>query len=443
MNIQKRAVQFIFILFLLPVLAVIGTYPPSARAQVTAKAPVIEEFDVAPELAAGSRLRFTVEGSSGAVASVRISGIEQQIPLKEVAAGVYEGTYTVKASDRITADTTARATLKQRKRSTSAVLQESLGVTAGPVAAAPAIPPNVLAIESFTATPIEKIEPGADLEFAMVGPPGGQASVSIEGLPASVALREVSSGHYHGVYTIRSADRIAADAHHISGTLIVDGKTLRTSLNQSLTAVAQRPFIRNLAPRDGETVAAGNQTSVSGTFDDSSGVGIDPKSVKLMVSGVDVTRNTVITSQFFNYKADLEPGAYTAVATAKDLAGKAVNQTWAFNVSGQASSPTTLPLEILSPQNNAEVGAGRITIRGRTAPDATVDLHVVGLFAIFGTFGASQTQPGQSTRADANGNFGFDFQPQTIGRGARYEITLTASKNGLKQVVNLKLTQRQ
>lgn len=437
MNTQRRVVRFV--LFLLAMVAVIGTYPPSTHAQSASKAPVIEQFDVESEdrLVAGSQLRFTIEGTSRAVASVRISGIQRRIPLKEVEEGVYEGTYTVKSSDRITVASTARATLKQRNRSSSAVLQESLGVTAD----VPAASSNVLAIESFTATPIEKLEPGADLEFAMTGTPGGQASVSIEGLAGSVALREVKNGHYQGSYTIRRADKISANAR-VSGTLVVGGKTLRTNLNQALTAAAKRPLIRNLSPRDGETVAAGNLTSVSGTFDDSSGVGIDPKSVKLTVAGSNVTRNTVITSQFFNYQADLPAGTYTAVVTAKDQAGNAVNQTWAFKVSGQALAATALPLQIVSHQNNAGIGTGIAEIRGRTAPDAMVDVQAVGMSALFGIFGVSQKQPGQSTRADASGNFAFGFQPQTVTKGTRYEITLTASKHGLSQVATLNLVQK-
>lgn len=431
-----------FVVFLLAVLAISGIHPPSVHAEDISKAPVIDQFDVESQdrLVAGSRLRFTVEGTPASVASVRISGIEQRIPLKEVEAGLYEGTYTVRTVDRIPAGANARATLKRRNRSVSAVLQESLGVTAS--ANAPATSRSAPAIESFTATPIDKIEPGADLEFALVGTPQGQAFVSIEGLAASVPLREVKSGRYEGSYTIRRADKIAVDAR-VFGTLVVGGKTLRTRLNQALTAVAEHRLIRNLSPADGETVASGNLTSVSGTFIDINGVRIDPKSVQLVVSGTNVTQNTVITPQFFNYRAQLPVGTHTAVVTARDGAGNAVNQTWTFKVSGQAVAPNALPLEILSHQNNAEVGTGITEIRGRTAPGATVDLQVVGGSTILDIFGISQKHPAQSTRADANGNFAFAFQPQTMVKGTRYELTLTASKNGMSQVARLTLMRKQ
>ncbi len=442
-SIQRRFARLA--LSLLTVFVLIGVCLPSAHAQNKPKAPVIEQFDVESEdqLVAGSKLRFTIEGSSRASASVRISGINRRIPLKEIEEGVYEGSYTVKTGDRITDDSAARATLKRGNRSTSAVLQESLGVTAAETTVAPVITPNVQSIESFTSTPIEKIEPGADLEFLMIGTPGGQASVSIEGLPSSVALREAKNGRYEGQYTIRRADKIPSQAR-VFGTLVVGGKTLRTSLNQALTAVAKRPLIRNLSPGDGETLGAGNLTSISGSFEDSGGLGIDPKSVRLVVAGTDVTRNTVITSQFFNYRTDLQPGAYTATVTAKDLAGNAVNQAWTFKVSAPAATTTTaLPLQILSPASNTEIGTGVTQVRGRTAPDAMVEVQAIGVSAIFGVFGFSQNQPVQSTRADANGNFAFNFQPQATTKGTRYEINVTASKNGLSQVANLKLFLKQ
>ncbi len=439
-NQKRRSVRLIFLL--LAVTTGLTTYSTSGGAQ--AAAPVIERFDVESEdrLVVGSRLRFTIEGSPGAVASVRINGIKQRIPLKEVEEGVYEGAYTVKAGDRIIAGSSARATLKKGNRSSSTILQQSLGVTDALTGNIPGVLPT--GIQSFSATPIEKIEPGADIEFTLVGTPGGQASVSIEGLAGSVPLREVKSGRYQGGYTIRRADKIP-DSARASGTLIANGRTLRTGLIQSLTSVS-RALIRNLSPRDGETVATGGQTSISGSFDDSSRAGIDPKSVKLMVSGVDVTRNTVVTPQFFNYQTELRSGTHTAVITAKDYAGNPLSQSWTFMVSDQAGTTggaaSALPLEILSHQNNTEIGTGVSTIRGRTAPDAMIDVQVVSVIPVFGMFGYSQKQQGQTTRADASGNFAFNLQPQTVTQGTRYEVTLTASKNGVSQISNLTLLQK-
>jgi hypothetical protein len=435
--------RFFSLAFSLLAVAVAGTYPQPSHAQATATKPVIEQFYVESDdqLVPGSQLAFTIEGTPGGSASVRISGIKRRIPLQEVDAGVYEGTYAVRSGDRITDTSTARGTLKRRNRSSTALLEESLGVTVASVVAAPVSLPDQLAIESLSVTPVDRLEPGAELRFAMVGTPGGQASFNIEGVASGVPMREVKSGRYEGSYTIRRAEKLTSGTR-VTGTLVANGKTLRTSLNQALVVAADRPPIRNISPRDGETLAAGEQVSISGTFDESTGRGIDPKSVKVTVSGTDVSRNSVITPQFFNYRSDLEPGAYPVVVTARDLAGHAVRQAWTFTVAASAA-PAGLPLQILSHENNASIGLGQTDIRGRTARDATVDIQVMGYSQIYGAFGYSQKLLSQSLRADANGNFAFSFQPPNASPGARYDVTMTASKGGLSKTATLTLIQQQ
>ncbi len=419
-----------------------------AAAQRSKAAPVISEFyvDADEELRAGSTLDFTLEGSARGSASVRISGIEARIPLKEVEPGVYEGRYTVRASDRISSTTTARGTLKRGSRSTSSLLGESLGVTVNALLPVPTpVQPGVLAIESLAVTPLDKLEAGADLDFTMVASPGGQASVSIEGVANPVFLREIRSGTYTGSYTVRRSDRIASNAR-VTGTLLASGRTLRIPLNQLLVKSVARPVIGNLLPVNGAQLSSGTAVSVSGTFDDSSGSGVDPTSVVLVVAGRDVTRSAVITPQFFNYRADLEAGSYTAVVTAKDRAGNSLRQSWQFTVLASASAASSVPLslELTSHQNQGQVVAGQIELRGRTAPGATIDAQVTAVSAIFGLLGLSQNLLTQSTQADANGNFriGFNAPPMKQG-GGRLQITLTASKGNQRQVQNLVLIQSQ
>ena len=428
-------------------ISALGLSEPAA-AQSSKVAPKISEFYVDAEedqLRAGSTLDFTLEGTSRGSASVRISGIVARIPLKEVEPGVYEGRYSVKASDRISSATTARATLKRRNRSTSMLLDESLGVTVNAALPVPTpVQPGVLAIDSLTVTPIDKIEAGADLDFTMVASPGGQASVSIEGLAGPFALREIRSGTYTGSYTVRRSDRIANNPR-VTGTLVASGRTLRIPLNQSLVASVKRPAIGNLSPGDGTRLASGASVSISGTFDDSSGGGVDPTSVMLVVAGRDVTRSTVVTSQFFNYRTELDAGNYTAVVVAKDRAGNSLRQSWQFTVlTSSAATSTALPLEVTSHQNQSQIVAGQIDLRGRTAPDATVDAQVTSVSTIFGMLGLSQNLLTQSVRADANGNFLIRFAAPAMPKGGgRLQISLTASKGSQRQVQNLVLIQSQ
>jgi hypothetical protein len=181
---------------------------------------------------------------------------------------------------------------------------------------------------------------------------------------------------------------------------------------------------------------------ISATFD-AAGGGVDVKSIRIMLAGSDITNNATVTPQFFSYKANLRPGTYPVEVNVKDLSGNAVRLNWTFNVAAQAQpAATVLPLQILSHANNAQVGSGAVEVRGRTAPDAKVDVQVQAIAQIAGYFGLNQQIYSQSLRADANGNFAFVFQPQIPVPGARFEITMNASKADLTKEMKLVLFQQ-
>ena len=439
--------RFPFFFTLLLATASLVGFTSSASAQKRAAPPEIENFSVTPEeLAPGAELTFTVQGTPRGAASVRIGGINRVIPLREVSAGVYEGLYTVRRADRVIAGSPIRATLRVRGQSASDTIRMPWR-TDGPGAAppAPAVPAPVAqsgpAITAFGVSPLGRIEPGAELKFTLGGTPGGTATVTIDGVVKDVAMPEVRPGQYEGSYTIRRLDHFPATVN-ITAALTASGRTVRTALRQPLIADAKPPVIRNLSPRDGETVVAGSPISVAATFDDSGGVGVDPKSVRVTLGGRDITRNSTVTPQYFNFRADLPPGVYPVEVTASDFAGNAVLQTWRFTVAPLAAAPTTLPLQILSPLNNAEVGSGSIEVRGRTAPDAAVEVQVNAIASIAGLFGITQPVLNKSIKADANGNFDFSFQPQIPVPGSRYEITVRATKADQAKDIKLVLFQK-
>ena len=201
-------------------------------------------------------------------------------------------------------------------------------------------------------------------------------------------------------------------------------------------------MIRNVYPRDGDTVVGGAATSISAIFDDSGGVGVDPKSIRLLLGGADVTRNATITAQSVTLRADLRPGAYSAEVSASDLSGNTMRHGWRFGVVALAAAPANLPLEIVSHVQNAQVSGGVTQVRGRTAPGADVQVKVNGIASIAGMFGVNQPLYGQTLRADANGDFAFSFQPPFTVPGARYEIALHATKAELTKDLNLVLFQQ-
>jgi hypothetical protein len=444
MNIRKYVFSASL---LLSALGAIATVSPSAFAQKAVR-PQIDSFYVEPstQLTPGTDLTFTVEGTPRGKASVRVPGISRIIPLKEVESGVYEGDYTISRRDRISPSATMRATLTVRGK--SATVSERF--SDAPVASAPAAAPvpapapqtAALAIQRFTVTPISRIEPGADLKFTVFGTPGAKASFTIDGIASNVPMQEVRSGQYEGSYTIRRLDHFPSNLN-IVGTLEANGQVIRSRLTQALVTDARPPVIKNLSPRDGETIT-GNQVLVSATFDDAGGVGVDPRSVRIMIGGVDVTRSATITPQFFTYRGEMRPGSHQVEVSARDLSGNAVRQAWTFVTAAQAAPvATVLPLQILSHTNNAQVGKGTIEVRGRTAPDAKIDVQVQAIAQIAGFFGLNQNVYNQSLRSDGNGNFVFSFQPQIPVPGTRYEITMNASKADLTKEMRLVLFQQQ
>ncbi|HUP94561.1 MAG TPA: hypothetical protein VM164_06600, partial [Burkholderiales bacterium] len=157
----------------------VGFVPPAFAAAASKTPVVIDSFvaDPANQLTPGTEIVFTLEGTAKGKASVRIVGVPRTINLKEEDRGTYEGTYTIRSSDKIAPNATARATLKARGRTAVAELAFK---AAPPVAAATAPAPNPAAgpttggpgtgpatgaagtpgIDRFTITPVDKLEPG-------------------------------------------------------------------------------------------------------------------------------------------------------------------------------------------------------------------------------------------------------------------------------------------
>jgi outer membrane lipoprotein SlyB len=91
------------------------------------------------QLVAGSDLIFTLHGTPGGKASIRIAGVTGRVFLDETRDGVYEGIYTIKTRDRIAADSKVTANLRLGDHDSSAILGKSLLATAGPQPRAPRV----------------------------------------------------------------------------------------------------------------------------------------------------------------------------------------------------------------------------------------------------------------------------------------------------------------
>ncbi|MES2510565.1 MAG: glycine zipper 2TM domain-containing protein [Pseudomonadota bacterium] len=141
----------------------------------TGIAPRIQSFTVAPasRIEPGSELFFTLMGTPGGKASVRLNGMQGKIFLNETTAGKYEGSYTIKSRDRITAASRVTANLRVDNRQADTVLRESL-VASGAVR--PANVPPRICVNCGVVEAINAIEVKGDGSYVgLIG--GGLAGV--------------------------------------------------------------------------------------------------------------------------------------------------------------------------------------------------------------------------------------------------------------------------
>lgn len=392
-------------------------------------APKITSFgvDQVDSLVPGTDLDFTLSGTPKSRAKIKITGVLRVIPLKETTRGNYEGTYTVSRKDRIAANTAVIATLSKGNSHTLARLGQNLVTASAPVPT-PAPQASSVVIERFTSNPNERLEPGTELIFTMQGTPNGRALFTIDNIVTNRRMQEVSPGVYKGRYTIRRQDNFPS-VLQVSATLQANGQIARTQLDQRIVNdntphTGSRPQIGNVSPRDNESVPYSNNFTVTGNFSDDHHKGIDPKSVQILFDGRDVTGQSSITSQNFSYRpVNLAAGNHTVEVRARDYDGTVSRTNWNFRML-DAAPIAGFPLDILQPQNNAEIGSGPIEVRGRTLPNASVQVDVTA-----GIFGLNQRIYENTVVADRQGYFSFSFQPQIKVPGARYEVSVRATRD--------------
>lgn len=180
------------------------------------------------DLSPGTELMFRLEGTPQATAMVTVSGLRQPITLNETSSGYYEGSYTIRTSDRLPSTPDVRATLRQGDRAATAFLAEPLVMTAeGPARRPGQRSARRPEIERFTMAP-NRIESGHELVFTLEGTPDGTATFSIRNVAPDILMTEIRPGIYEGRYTVRPRDVFSAD--DVTARLAVHGQVERTQL---------------------------------------------------------------------------------------------------------------------------------------------------------------------------------------------------------------------
>ena len=242
------------VLFALLTVFPVAFFAPLVQAQsaVSPASPRIDGFDVEQvrRLAPGIELDFTLYGTPGGIATVKINGTKGAFLLEEVELGLYEGTYTVKSKDRIPVNGSVTANLRLGNHVTSAILDESLVAATARTPAqrkADAASGAIPKIDRFDVEPVGELVAGTDLNFTLYGNPGGKASIRIAGAKGAFFLQEEKNGVYEGTYTIKNRDRIAANSV-VTGNLRLGDKDATAILGKSLVATsAQLPVRRPAA----------------------------------------------------------------------------------------------------------------------------------------------------------------------------------------------------
>lgn len=455
MNTAKLRHNALALCLMASATAIVGVtaVPASAVAQSRAAAPVPEIFalqiNADSGVASGSQLQFTVEGTPRAQVRVGLADNRIGVALRETTRGVYRGSYTVRRADNIDPTGVMRVSLTSGKR--TAVMNytypPSFIAAANPpppVTQGPAAP---LEIERFVAVAVERIEPGTVLQYRLTGAPGAQASFAIPGVANRIEMRETRPGRYEGSYTVRRNDNIDA-VNSAVATLRAGNRVVTAELDRLRVRDNDAPTIASMTPRQGESVAQGPVT-VAARFDDAGGRGVDPRTVRLVVSGRDVTNEARITPNEFNFRATLPPGRHTVEVTAQDRAGNSTAKSWTFDVGTAMGSapalPAFVPIQLLSPSNNATIDGAQVTVQGRAAPGAMVRIKVDAVApAQGGRTAVAQTVVQQTVQADMNGNFAFNFgQPRALpAPGTRYEVSAETVQGGQASESRLVLFQR-
>lgn len=225
--------------------------PVHAQAYATPVAePRIDGFDVEPVARStpGSELPFTLYGSPGGKAVVQIAGATGELNLAETESGVYEGTYTIRSRDRITAASKATVNLRVGNRVVSAVLDEPV---IGPAnARRPAVQGAATTaprIEKFDVDAPPRLAAGEEIYLTLNGTPGGTASARVAGVKGKLVLHETRAGVYEGTYMIKSRDRIAVGSPMTATLRIGDRETSASSGQPQQPGTGPRPGTRQTA----------------------------------------------------------------------------------------------------------------------------------------------------------------------------------------------------
>jgi hypothetical protein len=193
-------------------------------------------------------------------------------------------------------------------------------------------PSTAVMIKTFTTTISKPLRAGDSFTVSMTGTPGAKATFDIADVVAGQPMNEVSPGSYEGSFRI--PDRFNVAEVPIYGRLTLGTESApRAEAPQRLSSATLPPQIPEVAPRPGETIN-NHRPNIYGTFFVPSEIGVDPRTISVVVNEHDVSAGSTRTRAFvtFSPQGDLPSGPVHVTIRVSDNAGNAGTRSWTFYI---------------------------------------------------------------------------------------------------------------
>ncbi|HEY0823223.1 MAG TPA: hypothetical protein VGD76_05495 [Ramlibacter sp.] len=199
------------------------------------------------------------------------------------------------------------------------------------------------AVRSIALDSSAGLAPGAVLRVQVFATPGARnANVVLGKSGVRVALREQAAGRYVGTYRVRRGDRIdplqrlTARVSYRGGTVVAQSFNFppafqALAMGNAARRDRQAPRVIGLTPSNGDRVEERGRTFIHARLADK-GSGVDPRSVRLLVDGLNVTGDARITDDEIAYRERLGRGQHRAELVVRDHAGNVNRTAWTFRV---------------------------------------------------------------------------------------------------------------
>ena len=200
-----------------------------------------------------------------------------------------------------------------------------------PAAPAPAFtPPKIVSVGPVNYG--KPLKAGDILTIQVSGTPGAAAVTARVGdILTNLPLTEQEPGRYLGNTTI-GPNTNATDAPIFAVLRVGATQTAEVRSAQTVSIDTTPPRFDVLIPGQDAQLIDRNPT-ISASFSDPGGSGIDPAAVKLTLNGADVTKNAVVTAQGISYKAQNLPlGLAQLRIDIADQAGNTAFAAWSVNI---------------------------------------------------------------------------------------------------------------